>query len=76
MEQVNGIATNQKESDNKLKELILYICEKCKDDPSFDYEKLKRILYLADFRFYGETGRSITGTQYIREGEPIRFTTA
>ena len=53
------------DSDTKLKELSLYIAEKCKDDPSFGAVKLNKILFRADFRCYGLTGQAITGTDYV-----------
>lgn len=56
-----------KKNHTKLKELILYICQKCKDDPTFDEEKLKFLLYNIDFRAYAKFGKSITGERYIRE---------
>lgn len=50
---------------DKLQELILYISQKCEDDPRFSDTKLNKILFLADFRAYGYRGESITGSQYI-----------
>ena len=50
---------------DKLQELILYISQKCEDDPKFSDTKLNKILFLADFRAYGYWGRSITGSQYF-----------
>lgn len=59
------------DSDTKLKELSLYIAEKSKDDPAFGAVKLNKILFRADFRCYGMTGKSITETEYVhRENGP------
>jgi hypothetical protein len=33
-------------SDERLQELILYIAEKCEEDPTFGATKLNKILYL------------------------------
>jgi hypothetical protein len=48
----------------KFKELVLYIAEKCMDDPTFGATKLNKILYFADFYAYGESGIPITGATY------------
>ncbi|HXX79917.1 MAG TPA: Panacea domain-containing protein, partial [Thermodesulfovibrionales bacterium] len=53
--------------DRKLKELILYIADKCKDDPSFGATKLNKILFLADMNYYALHGKSITGSTYIHK---------
>jgi len=53
----------------KLRELILYICEKSVSDPNFDLEKLKGIIFQADKLAYLRTGKTITGSDYIAEKE-------
>jgi hypothetical protein len=53
-------------SDKKLKELILYIAEKCADDPCFGKTKLNKILFYSDFLSYFVTGDPITGHEYMR----------
>jgi hypothetical protein len=55
---------------DKFKELVLYIAEKCTDDPTFGATKLNKILYFADFYAYGESGVPITGANYdkLRRG--------
>jgi hypothetical protein len=55
-----------KQNTQKFKELILYISEKCATDPSFGATKLNKILFLADFWFYGQSGEPITGVEYMR----------
>ena len=52
--------------DRRLAELILYIAEKCERDPNFGATKLNKILAFADFSAYFETGRPITGAEYMR----------
>jgi hypothetical protein len=61
------MAGNIEYDENKLRELILLICRKCADDPTFDEEKLKMLLYQCDFRSFAELGRAITGAVYVRE---------
>jgi hypothetical protein len=53
-------------SDERLRELILYISEKCCDDPSFGATKLNKILFFSDFISYFETGKPITGAAYMK----------
>lgn len=48
----------------RLKELILYIAHKSKDDPRFGATKLNKILYYADFAAYRSLGNSITRADY------------
>lgn len=50
--------------EQKFKELILYISEKCAYDKKFGATKLNKILYLADFLAYGITGKPITAVEY------------
>jgi len=50
---------------NKLKQTILYIANKSKEDPAFGLTKLNKILFTADFYYFGFTGKPITGAQYI-----------
>lgn len=52
--------------DRRLAELILYIAEKCESEPRFGATKLNKILAFADFSAYFETGRPITGAEYLR----------
>lgn len=52
--------------DRRLAELILYIAEKCEHDPGFGAVKLAKVLAFADFSSYFETGKPITGAEYMR----------
>ncbi|MGD1069005.1 MAG: type II toxin-antitoxin system antitoxin SocA domain-containing protein [Bryobacteraceae bacterium] len=52
------------EDERKFRELILYISQKCADDPTFGATKLNKILYFSDFYHYGNTGSPITGFEY------------
>lgn len=49
----------------KLEELVLYIAEKSKTDPAFGLTKLNKILFAADFYYYGIKGQSITEAVYM-----------
>ena len=48
----------------KFKELLLYVAGRCEDDPNFGAVKLNKILFLADFVAYAQTGKPISGASY------------
>lgn len=50
--------------ERKLAELILYISEKCANDPTFGATKLNKILCFSDFLFYAYYDRGITNVEY------------
>jgi hypothetical protein len=50
--------------ERKLAELILYISEKCGNDPTFGAIKLNKILCFSDFLFYAYNDRGITNVEY------------
>ena len=52
------------EREDKFKELILYISQKCATDPKFGAVKLNKILYFSDFFSFARTGTAITGFVY------------
>ena len=52
--------------EEKLRELILYVSQKCADQTGFGSTKLNKILYFADFISYKATGKPITGVEYQR----------
>jgi hypothetical protein len=54
----------------RFREIILYIADKCRDAEFFGAVKLNKILFYADRRAYLELGRSITGARYqhLEEG--------
>jgi hypothetical protein len=56
------IAPNQK----KLKELILYISERCAGDSHFGRVKLNKIMFYSDFLSYASLGKPITGVAYSK----------
>ena len=51
--------------ENKFRELVLYVSEKCESDPNFGAVKLNKILFLADFVAYAELGKPISGAEYV-----------
>jgi len=50
----------------RLKEMILYISEKCKDNDTYGATKLNKILFHSDFRSFERRGKPITGEVYQR----------
>jgi Protein of unknown function (DUF4065) len=50
--------------ERKLTELILYISQKCANDPTFGATKLNKILCYSDFVFYAYNDRGITNVEY------------
>ncbi len=48
-------------STEKLRELVLYIADKCEEDRTFGAVKLNKILFYADFISFAEYGEPITG---------------
>lgn len=56
--------SDDRESRERLRQLILFITERCQADPNFGMTKLVKVLYRADFESFARYGESITGTQY------------
>lgn len=52
--------------EDKFRELVLYIADKCSDDPDFGATKLNKILFYSEFFSYGKYGKSITKMPYFR----------
>jgi len=55
---------DDRESRKRLRELILFIAERCLNDPTFGAVKLNNILFFADFISFARYGEPITGTPY------------
>lgn len=51
----------------KLRELIVYVADKCERDRFFGAVKLNKILFYSDFIAYSTTGRPITGAEYSKQ---------
>lgn len=58
------MANVRKPNERKLAELILYISQKCANDPTFGAVKLNKILCYSDFLFYAYHDRGITDVEY------------
>ncbi len=52
------------QTDQKMKELILYLASRSEQDPRFSSTKLNKLLFYCDFAAYRQLGRSITGHRY------------
>lgn len=48
----------------RLRELMLFVADRCGDDPNFGVTKLNKILYYCDFLAFARLGASITGISY------------
>jgi hypothetical protein len=53
----------------KLKELMLYVAQKCSADPDFGAIVLNKVLFFSDYIAYATTGRPVTGVEY----QKLRF---
>src|ERR1035437_6112774 len=51
----------------RLRELMLYIAQRCADAPKFGAIKLNKILFWSDFTAFTRTGDSITGEAYHKQ---------
>jgi hypothetical protein len=57
---------NWQENEEKFRELVLYISQKCAGDAKFGATKLNKILYFSDFLAYANSGEAITSFEYQR----------
>lgn len=70
-----GIENNFKFEPNKLKNVILYILEKCGGKPNLGETVLYKLLYFIDFDNFETTGKPMTGINYInRQFGPVPAT--
>lgn len=56
--------SDNKESRERLRELMLFVAERCQDDPNFGVTKLNKILFYCDFMAFAKFGKPITGISY------------
>lgn len=56
--------SDNQESRERLRQLILFIAERCQADPTFGSVKLAKILFCADFESFAKYGEPITGAPY------------
>lgn len=54
------------EGDRRLRELIIYISDKCEADPTYGATKLNKILFYSDFQSFLERRKPVTGEEYQR----------
>ena len=54
------------QGDRRMRELIVYIANKCHTDPTFGATKLNKILFYADFVAFHRDRSAITGEEYQR----------
>ena len=67
--------------EEKFRELVLYIAERCQEHPFFGATKLNKILFFSDFIAYDQLGVPITGAEYTaleygpgpRQWLPIKY---
>lgn len=52
------------ENEERFRELVLYVSQKCANDPKFGAVKLNKILFLSDFLAFAHYGEPITGFEY------------
>ncbi|MGH9328531.1 MAG: Panacea domain-containing protein [Terriglobia bacterium] len=52
------------ENEERFRELILYVSQKCANDPRFGTVKLNKILFLSDFLAFAHYREPITGFEY------------
>lgn len=56
--------SEDEKSRERLRELILFVAERCQEDSTFGVTKLNKILFYADFLSFAKYGESITGISY------------
>lgn len=54
-------------SEEKFRELIVYIASRCQYDQKAGDTKLNKILFYSDFMYYAKHGRPITGEEYLKQ---------
>ena len=57
---------NRAPNEDKFRELVLYVSQKCAFDPTFGATKLNKILFYSDFFAFAKSGTAITGVEYQR----------
>ena len=51
-------------AEERLRELILYVCERCEKAPRFGKIKLNKIIWRADFKAFEKRRKPVTGSGY------------
>ena len=65
-EENSGSRPDVVEKVDSLREALLYILNRVGAQPNIGQAVLYKLLYFIDFDYYEKTGRSITGTRYIK----------
>lgn len=52
------------ESRERLRELMLFVAERCQNDPNFGVTKMNKVLFYCDFMAFAKFGKPITGISY------------
>lgn len=55
--------------DDRLAEMVLFISERCQNDPKFGATKLNKILFFADALSFIQKGRAIVGCEFMKLGQ-------
>lgn len=68
----NGVATPNPTSEvefksDKLKNVLLYVLERCGGKPNIGETVLYKLLYFIDFDMYDQYGQSVTGLTYVNQ---------
>jgi len=56
--------SDNEESRLRLRELMLFVADRCQGDPNFGVTKLNKILFYCDFFAFAKLGKPITGIPY------------
>ncbi len=63
------MAGNTEYDEEKLKEFMIYVLDK---RGPCTLDELSTILFIIDMKAYAETGKSITGSTYIKVENPVK----
>lgn len=55
---------DNRDTRERLRELMLFVAERCQDDPNLGFTKLNKIVFYCDFLAFGKFGKPITGASY------------
>lgn len=54
-------------SEQKFRELVLYVCLRSEGDQCFGVTKLNKLLYFIDSESFRQRGKTVSGQQYIKQ---------
>src|SRR4051794_31046134 len=61
------MTTKIEPNEAKLRELIVYLADKCAPDPRFGAVKLNKLLYFIDAFAFAKFGQPVTGVEYMKQ---------